>query len=250
MVPAGRVKVVVLVVHGLNLDPSRMDELSHILLDRGAAVLRVTLTGHSSESATPLTHVTRGTWRDAIDRAAAAAAKYRAPLGFVGFSLGSLAALDALSQYSRPVFDSMVHLAPAIAPRRITSLARLLPPRLMLPSRTPAAFRVHDRLPASVYHTVLRTARSLDLSAFGDVPTLVYIDPDDELVSLRGLYRLIDDHGLSDWEVRQVEAGHTGLPHHLLVTERAFPSGEFRRVANDIGEFLMAASADSRGVLD
>jgi alpha-beta hydrolase superfamily lysophospholipase len=247
MTPTGAVRSVVLVVHGLNLDPTKMDELSGSLVAGGAAVLRATLTGHGSDrqaARTRLAEVSRETWREDCRRylalAAEEARRYGAPLRVLGFSLGSLAVLDALSTHDGYVVDGMVHLAPAIAPRRVAVLARLLPRRLTLPSQTPQAFRVHDRLPASVYHTVLDSAGDLDASQFRDTRALVFIDPRDELVSRRRLTRLIERNGLDEWDVREVHAGHDGLPHHLLVTNRAFAEGEFAALTREIVGFLVA----------
>lgn len=223
-----------------------MDELAGVLVTGGAAVLRGTLTGHGSDrqaARVRLAAVSRETWREDcrhyLALAAEEARRYDVPLRFLGFSLGSLAVLDALALHDTYVLDRMVHLAPAIAPRRVATVARVLPRRLTLASRTPPAFRVHDLLPTSVYHIVMDTACNLDLSQFQNSRAIVFIDPRDELVSRRRLARLIERNGLVEWRLREVHAGYNGLPHHLLVTNQAFAEGGFAELAGEIAGFLV-----------
>jgi esterase/lipase len=227
-----------------------MDELGRAVAREGATVHRGALSGHGGpESYAALARITRRSWIDdfrKLCRAAAAEADAkRVPLRFLGFSLGSLIAMDTMVHDSTVRFDRMVHLAPAVAPRRAAYLSRLLRKDWSLGSRTPAAFRVHDRLPAAAYHALLDSVEALEESGFAgarshalNVATLVFIDPADELVSPRAVRKTIRRHELDHWRVVEVSAGASDYPHHLLLAREGFEAGGYAEMVGQVSAFL------------
>jgi pimeloyl-ACP methyl ester carboxylesterase len=246
ILPPGEFRAVALVLHGLNLKPSRMNELCDILIKEGTAVLRGTLTGHSAAFGDPgrLARIDEKTWaadcRAFSEAAAVRSRELGVPLFFVGYSLGSLVALDTARRYPSVRFDRMVHFAPALSPRLATHLVRLLGRQRSITSRSLPAYRVHDELPAAVYHALLDSARNLRVSRYSsvNVPTLAFIDPRDELVSLRALRDIVTREELRQWTIREVEAGRNGIYHHLLVAPASCAPGEYTRMRNEMIEFL------------
>ena len=55
-----------------------------------------------------------------------------------------------------------------------------------------------------------------------NVPTIIFIDPEDELVSYRKLKRRVEKEPLDQWQFHRLEKGTTGVQekmHHLIIDE-------------------------------
>jgi pimeloyl-ACP methyl ester carboxylesterase len=238
-------KGVALVLPGLNLKPDRMDELVRVLTDNGVLVLRGSLTGHSGGRAI-LDTVSAETWiSDCLalyESAFEESKRHGVPIFFVGHSLGCLAVLDTMERCERVRFDRLVLFAPAVTPRPFTRAARLLEKKFIVPSKTPEEYRVHDGIPASAYHALLKLARHLHASGYRrvDVPALVFIDKRDELIGYRSLLRLTKTR-LTRWRVVAVDNEKSGLPrsfHHLIVDEDSVGVEQWRYIREEVAGFI------------
>lgn len=236
----GEPRGVALVIHGLNLKPVRMRPLADELRRWGIAVVLCALRGHG-ENYTPLAgcapdiarlatfrQVSYTGWRAEVMAAYAAAHLLAQPTGapifLVAFSLGALLGCDLLVTAPTVHFDRMVLLAPALALRPHSHLPALLGcwPALTIRSLAPRAYRCNPATPIAAY-SALRTAL-LSLQRHADanlnVPTLVLIDPHDELVSLRGLRRLVQRRQLAQWRFYPVQKAQNRADlrfHHLIL---------------------------------
>ena len=247
---------VALVVHGLNLEPTRMDALASLLRARGVAVLRVALAGHRGRSA-DFKRVSAELWRSELTTAyAEAAARARAldlPLYLVAFSLGALVALESTGAQveaaragSLAAFDRAVLLAPAIALRprvRLIELLGALGPGFVVPSAAPEPYRANPGTTNAAYRALFDLESSLrDRGlAHAAAPTLVLIDPEDELVSYQGLRRLIADEGLARWSLIEVSNAGSDLEdkrHHLIVDAAAVGEVQWRQMTERIQRHL------------
>ncbi len=233
-IPRGKPRAVVLVAHGLNLHPDRMLPVCGVLVGQGAVVVRMALRGHQGRYEELVT-VTRNAWRDDfhdagehIDRIRSLGAGHGSlPVGFVGQSIGALAFTDYLLQAGRATpFFAAVFLSPAIALRPKAHLMRvcaIVPRRLPIPSASAAEDRVYSRLPAGayralfdVYAAVKHGLRECPLR----LPITILCDPDDELVSVRGLRRLIERGALQDARLVAIEATAEARGYrHMAVDE-------------------------------
>ncbi|RYZ77701.1 MAG: hypothetical protein EOP05_00860, partial [Proteobacteria bacterium] len=94
------VRGVTLVVHGLNLKPSKMQELSNQLTSMKQDVVLVTLAGNG-EDEKEFGEVTRERWlHDVFEAYEAATRKAKAqgvPVQFLGFSVGGLLGVDLVA---------------------------------------------------------------------------------------------------------------------------------------------------------
>ncbi|GIV79691.1 MAG: hypothetical protein KatS3mg050_4085 [Litorilinea sp.] len=236
---------VVLVIHGLNLKPERMDGLVAELLAMDMAVLRLSLRGHGRN------YVPRPGWSPARARLASfqavnyglwRAETYAAfcicrnvsqmahvPLFLVAFSLGGLLACE-LAASGLVRFDGMVLLAPAL---RIRSWCRILQPltpfpKLVIPSLSPSYYRANPGTPMAAYGALYQGLARLDRLLPGNppglqVPTLLWVDPDDEFVSYRGLRALQATPACRRWKLVPVQKSARAFPayHHLIVDPAA-----------------------------
>src|SRR5262245_36237572 len=72
--PEKQKKAIVILLHGLNLKPQRMDDWAKVLVNHGAHVIRFALYGHSGDRA-HMANVTAEMWRSQFDEALNAAKK-------------------------------------------------------------------------------------------------------------------------------------------------------------------------------
>lgn len=231
---------VALVIHGLNLKPERLRPLVDELRRRGIGAVLCSLRGHG-ENYTPLAgqsaaaarlaafrQVSYDHWHCELVAAYRVAATYAAvqgaPVFLVAFSLGALLGCDLLATTPTVRFDRMVLLAPALALRLHSHLPALLGcwPQFAIRSFSPRYYRANPATPVAAYLTLrsvlhnLRRRRNHVLN----IPTLVFIDPKDELVSARGIRRFIAKHDLTHWRlcpVRKQPTRPDARFHHLII---------------------------------
>ena len=231
---------VALVIHGLNLRPSKMESIIKILTDSGIDALNMSLHGHG-ENYDRHTHkdpararlaafksVSYELWIDEICTAYAAARirsiKKDVPLFFIGFSLGGLMGTDLLATSHDIQFDKMVLFAPALKMHLRNNLIRVLSPfpRFTIPSYTLASYQSNDGTPMAGYNALFDSLKNFAGHAGSNlnVPTLVFIDQKDEIVSYRRLKQMVQDENLDQWQIYIVHKESTGEPvkiHHLII---------------------------------
>lgn len=220
--PPNRPRAVSVVVHGLNLQPERMDSIARILTGSGIKVLRVALTGHRGDRE-QMKGITRDSWleelKDVYREARAVADREQLPLYFVGYSLGAALNLDLMNSEppGQMSYDRMLLLAPAISVRMPRTLLSVLSEILdwpfvsswFFPSKAPLEYRANaDGTPLGAYAALFQSISAIENHgiAQGSVPTLVVVDPEDELVSASGLKELIAKRGLHGWKMESIHA--------------------------------------------
>jgi esterase/lipase len=239
-------------IHGLNLKPDKMGYIAGLLNSVGIEVLGLGLRGHNGDEGA-FAKVTKEQWiEDALEgyRAARARAdEAGAPLYFVGFSLGGLLGVELATSAAHPEirFDRMLLLAPALTPRSRSYLVRafgIFGSSFTLPSLAEPAYRANrGGTSIAAYRALFGLVAELEGAQMdrADVPTLVFIDPEDELVSESGLARLIAKRGLDAWELREISAAGAGKGvgrHHLIVDEESLGPEAWRRMAAEILAFF------------
>jgi alpha-beta hydrolase superfamily lysophospholipase len=237
---------VALVIHGLNVNPLRMDPLAHELNSWGVATLRCSLSGHANSlpageaRLASLRQVTYGLWRDeaaAAYRLAAQQAEQRnAPMLLVAFSLGALIGCTAALHSAGVHFARLVLFAPALRIRRRSGILQLLSrwPQLVIRSLSPAAYRANPGTPIAAYNALYAAQRDFERSVGPqlNIPTLVFVDPRDEMVSYPGLGQLIAQHGLTQWQLQPVHKAPDANTsyHHLLIDRESVGATAWRQM--------------------
>jgi len=235
-----KLKGVALVIHGLNMDPDRMGSIIDILTASGIDVLGLSLRGHGANYA----------HRDDMDAAAARmetfkyvsyslwvneaylayvqlqqrAQQKQAPVFLVAFSIGGLIGLDLLVSNPDVHFDKAMLLAPAISLRATIYLERVLSPfpRLVIPSLADDAYLANKKgTPIAAYNALFEALYHFEENAGPklNLPTLVFIDEQDEFIPLWGLKNLVEEHSLDKWvfyPVQKEEEMGVGTFHHHI----------------------------------
>lgn len=254
-------QAVALVVHGLNLRPTAMNDIAWLLQQAGADVLTISLSGHAVEldedsRLLQFREADFGVWQADVARGVAMAEErareLQRPLYLVGFSLGGLLSADYLSlraSLDGVQVDRMVLFAPAIVLR--WSSYALMPfqvfPDIFLPSVAPELYRANDYAPASAYLSLYDGVRLIRDSAKDglNVPTLLFMNPRDELVSDNGLRDFINHSGLSRWQYVEVQkSGGAGATlDHLIIGPHSLGEETWQQVSHQMLEFLRLADA-------
>lgn len=253
---------VAVVVHGLNLQPERLRPLVDEVRRWGIGAVFCSLQGHG-ENYQPLAgqsvtaarlaafrQVSYGGWRGEIlaaySTASGLATDHGAPIFLLAFSLGALLGCELLVTEPTVHFERMALLAPALALRPVSHLPYLFArwPQIAIRSFSPRAYRANPATPVAAYLT-LRTALAnvqRRPSPALNVPTLVLIDPRDELVSIRGLQRLIRRHNLPHWRLHPIRKQPTrpdARVHHLIIDAECVGPATWHTMLTQIQRHLL-----------
>ena len=240
--PLKRLRGVALVVHGLNLRPDRMEPLIALLNRAGIDALNVSLHGHGDNyfhgdgremqeaRLESFRTVTSRLWsaevHSAYQKAKRRAQQKDVPVFLVGYSLGGL--LGCELQVSKPdvYFDRMVLLSPAL---KITLqpylLKALMPfPDFVLDSLSPESYRANAGTPMAGYKAMFETLDRFEknMNEKLNVPTLIFMDRNDEFISYDELQEMVMGGRLDRWRMVAVEKDTPEAAlyaHHLLIDE-------------------------------
>jgi esterase/lipase len=252
------VKGIVVIVHGLNVKPSRMGTpaqpgtLVPFFIDAGYHVVRVTLRGHCG----PIENMQRVSLSDWFNdaylhygKAFLEAQRLGLPIYFCGFSLGTVIFEQLMNEETAVpvVFKKAILLAPGIVVkagvRSILLLDATLKDTSIINSLSPARYRANRGASLSAYKALFEVEDKLVKSGFrnNNIDTLVIIDPKDELINLKGIQKEINTYSLSRWRIFELRKRSLRLrpEYHHLIIDRAMVSGEvWNNMLKTIRDFL------------
>lgn len=225
-----------------------MQALVRWLNANGSEVYLVQLCGHGRED---VLKVTGGLWQEEVMDGYAAAqqasVQQAVPLYFMGYSLGALLGQSIIGlQTTQLPFQKQVLFSPAIHLRKHSYLLRhlfFLGEGFRLPSFTPGGYRANRWLPLRLYKILYDEEKKL-LAAKGSLlnfPTLVFMDPKDELISYKSLETLLQQRQLSQWQLVPLHTGlqgRRGKYHHLILDEETMGSANWQMVTTAMQVFL------------
>ena len=225
-------KAIIVLAHGLNIKPDKMDDWAKIFTN--ASVLRIGLTGHYDESEN-LQNIQAIKWqedfKEAMKLAQNKAKEKNIPLYFLGFSLGGLLGIDwQENNQNEQNFSKIVLIAPALKiPWYSDSLIKFVSffsSKISVNSRTPKDYRANDKISLSAYKALSQIKNNLDEKGIinSNVPTLVIMDKNDELIPIKEIKALFTDYRLNNWILEIVDNqfayDNYGF-RHLLVDENS-----------------------------
>jgi len=249
---------VVIVAHGLNVKPSKMGTplaegtLVKLLLDSGYHVYRVTLKGHGG----PVEDMQNVAWSDWINdayvqycQAKAIAEREGLPLYLLGFSLGALVYEVLMNEETAiPVrFEKAILFSPAVAinpaAKKLLWLQPFTNDRSIINSVSPEEYRAQKGASMAAYKTVFKMEEALCSASFGkcNINTIIFIDKNDEMVSIGLLRERIKQYGLSNWKILEVtNSGAVIKPqyHHLLIDNKCVSASTWQYISETILNFL------------
>lgn len=237
----GELKGVALVIHGLNLRPDRMQPIISKLTESGIDVLGLSLRGHGQnythrkgidEDQARLETFKRISYQVWINEAYLAYLQLKArgadkgvPLFLTAFSLGGLIGLDLFASNADVKFDKLILFAPALRLHATIYLERILSPfpRLVIPSMAPKAYLANTKgTPIAAYNALFNSLNRFNQNADQklNVPTLVFIDEQDEFIPLAKLQKLVAEKKWTQWQFYLVEKDKTAederFYHHII----------------------------------
>jgi len=232
---------VALVIHGLNLRPDRMQPIISELTASGIDVLALSLRGHGEnythrkdigENQARLETFKNVSYRLWMNEAYLAYSQLKArgaakdvPLVLTTFSLGGLIGLDLFASNADVTFDKLILFAPAIRLHPIIYIERVFSPfqRLVIPSRAPETYLANKKgTPIAAYNALFDSLNHFNKNASHklNVPTLIFIDEQDELISLTKLKKLVAEKKWTQWRFYLVEKDDTAederYNHHII----------------------------------
>jgi len=238
------IKGVAIVAHGLNLRPTRMLPLAQVLRGAGIHPVCVALSGHVDGSKS-FADVSREAWLDEMLEAYALARSIadqaRCPLYFLGYSLGALLGQDLLTERSDVRWDRQVLLAPATHPRTHTRLVRVFQPfgdAFAIPSLSYAGYAAQKSTAMAAYRALFESEKKLMNTSVDPlrIPTRVYIDPRDEMVSTKKIQKWIEQNKLKEWKLDTLRA-QGSLPiqyRHLIIDETTLGKAAWSQLCRKI----------------
>jgi hypothetical protein len=193
-------------------------------------------------------------WEDDMHKgytlARSIADQHALPLFFLGYSLGALVGQNLICCRGKNIeFNKQVLLAPAVAiklPQLLKSGVSFLADNLRIPSYTPEDYRLSNSVPAKVYKMMFERERGILDTRFVhlNLPTLLIIDPKDELISYKKIKDYISKYKLTNYQCVVLESDlklRNSKYHHLIINERTMGEKNWLEVVSRISEFLLPA---------
>ncbi len=246
-------KGLVLVLHGLNLKPSKMKPLAEAVCNAETqmACLIVTLPGHEESGPSQMSSVGAEKLKSAVLLEVATIGTHARgrPVHLLGFSLGSLAGAWAIQNLkttdSRVPFRSAVLLAPPIETKSFARAAVLIPgpASWMIPSKNHVEYRANSGTSLGAYRALYRLQDELrdgDQSAL-NIPTLVFFNPRDELVSASKLKKRVTESKWTHWSLEEVGPLETTLKpayDHLFIDEPSMGKQQWEKMKSRMLAFF------------
>lgn len=240
----------IILIHGLNNLPFILDELGGYMQTLGYDVFRLALTGHRGDS-DEIRGVKMADWlADAYT--AYCLVKQRDPIGkvaFVGTSLGALVGLSVqtLPAASQPMFDWQILLTPAIEPKYLWLAPAVhslwVFNRALMPySGIPDGYRCNQSASVNAFYALYQLVdryRGLDSAQIPQVPTLMLLDPKDELIDETRTREFIEQRHLESFEVSNFIHRPEPLYYHLAVDSKSLGPDNWQMVKDLLRRYAM-----------
>ncbi|UCD80426.1 MAG: alpha/beta hydrolase [Desulfobacterales bacterium] len=237
----GKLKGVALVIHGLNLRPEKMQTIISRLTEADMDVLGLSLRGHGENYThsngigedqarlEAFKNVSYQLWMNeaylAYLQLKARGEKKGVPLFLTAFSLGGLVGLELFASNPDVRFDKTVLFAPAIRLHATIYLERVLSPfpRLVIPSMAPKTYLANKKgTPIAAYNALFEGLDRFNKNSNQklNVPTLVFIDEQDEFIPLGKLRKLVEEKKWNQWQFYMVAKDQSAQDerfyHHII----------------------------------
>jgi len=260
---------VALVIHGLNGRPDKMESIIAEMTAAGIDCLNLSLRGHgenyfhldNTDSAEArlqtFKSVSYRQWRTEIYQAyqqiKTKSNRYGACVFFVGFSMGGLLGVDLFTSNPYVKFDKMVLFAPALKMHNRNYFLKTISPfpELVVPSFAPDAYLANRGTPMAAYNALFEASKHFEknLGPKINVPAVIFIDKQDELISFSGLKAMIQKQKLDQWKLHPVKKDQTATEtemHHLIIDEASVGKQTWKEIVDTtITHLLMEESSDT-----
>lgn len=227
-----------LIIHGLNNNPSSFGPIQGHFKDQGFDVVFITLPCHGQE---------RNEAKDFKTAFAVFDMKMREEIvenySVLAFSHGALYLQLWLEKNPHMKPLCQILLAPALYVQRyekLTRAFRLLPSFFPIKSFSPKAFRKYQTLTVKEYRILFEGINTFQKHKAGfKIPTLLIVDPLDELIDVPKLRDELVKNEKVDFREWQRDYLKTGIGrHHILFHPDYFEKNDWEKFTGDLREFL------------
>jgi alpha-beta hydrolase superfamily lysophospholipase len=232
-----------MLIHGLNLKPSKMDWICKQLLNQGAIVINVELWGHGNNPINSIDsfivekkmdqfkNVTWEKWmqdtKPALDYIDLINKNKNLPEYLFGFSLGGLVGASIENEFDYS-FDKYFLFAPALEikflPRILIRLFGLFP-KMVIESRAPEIYRDNSGTPIAAYKALFNGIKRFKKENQNLDNCYIIIDKKDELVSSKKLKKLANSN---NFKINIIERKNTDCKYcnykHLIIDDNSLGS--------------------------
>ncbi len=224
-------QAVVLLAHGLNLHPQKMDQLASFFNKNKCDVLRIALGNNPNE------------WCDKFSDDVEAVVEHahilERPLYFVGFSLGALVGIHYMAKHAHQEFTKAALFAPATHTKMYTRIPSLLFnffPKGSLPSLNLVDYREREKTKLSEYRKMHELQKEIKYYQI-NIPTLLILNPKDELVasSQVALFAAHNKHS-KVFNISNEDSPLSKKYHHLMIDENSLGHSAWKKILHNLTE--------------
>jgi len=231
-------KSLILLGHGVDLNPEKMNDLLLELNSLGHDVVRIALAGHRENEDPAL--CSSQLWIDEFittyKYSKEIAEKKSYPLNFLGYSLSALIALNLQIQNTIS-FDKQVFLAPALELKQITKVMKVLItfnyPSKLLPMAG-QGFHINSFKALFELQEIFQTNKE----SIPDTKTLIITRKNDEVVSYEDTIRLINNFSLNSWTIKELDDSKKVKVQHFCFDKNCMDSYQWKGLIKDFELFF------------
>jgi esterase/lipase len=248
---AQQIPAAALVVHGLNNHPQVMLPIVDFLRSQGIGVLNVGLTGYVGDH-NNLKKVTAEQWRQDVLKANQALQNKapHVPKIFIGYSLGALIGETLMTSELKEkfAFQKAILFSPALRVRdssRWIQMFSFLGPGFSMISLAPKSYAAYRGTPNAAYRALFTLLEQYDhnlshRSEQGNIPTLIFADVKDELVSVPSIQKMITLYDFNQWQFYEIKKDPTAKTwfHHVTIDGPGVGNQTWREMCQQMSEFL------------
>lgn len=216
----------IILIHGMNNNQECFFPLREALQAEGFRVEMIVLPNHGSH---------REEVRD-LDQALvlfdeSLSSHLHEPYHVIAFSQGAQYFQLWMQKFQRPLPQSYILLAPAVFIRYfgiINRIFEILPAQFFILSQMPRVFRRYDKLYIWEYHLLMQGVKLFQQGSIPFKPSLVIIDPKDELVDSKAVTRHYRGLGSEVWELKRKKLKKTLGKHHIIFHPDYYQAEEWK----------------------
>lgn len=241
-------EVSALIVHGLNNHPNVMNDVENFLKHQHVNTCKIALTGHHND-VEAFKKVEFSNWVEDIKDGNQELTQFKRPIVLIAFSLGALVGVTSLLQDENIHFAGMFLFAPAFRTHWYTwpmKFVSFFGRHIMIPSSAPEDYRANKATSAAAYEELFKGQEYFEKSISRDkrrllIPTEIFIDPKDELVSLSGLKSLITKYKLKKhWRINKIKS--KSKYSHLIIDKKSLGQSQWYDIEEKLEKIIQAAS--------
>lgn len=165
----------------------------------------------------------------------------------VGYSLGGVLAMDMLANNPDLKAHQAILFSPAISVKNTSYFVKafgVFGKGFVVPSFSSDNYKAQNGTTVAAYKALFETIASFEKGDLNllNIPTLVFVDKKDELVSFKGLKEITAQ--LDKWKLVTVTNKNTPMKksyHHLTITEESLGTEEWKNVViSELDQFLVS----------